>query len=33
MLNGTGESNAYGDCVFTMTKARVLALEEFRSEY
>jgi len=33
MLNGTGESNAYGDCVYTMTKARVLALEEFRSEY
>ena len=33
MLNGTGESNAYGDCVYAMTKARVLALEELRSEY
>ena len=23
MLGGTGESNAYGDCVYAMTKARV----------
>ena len=31
MLGGTGESNAYGDCVYAMTKARVLALEADRS--
>jgi len=27
MLGGTGEPNAYGDCVYAMTKARVKALE------
>ena len=31
MLGGTGESNAYGDCVYAMTKARVKALEDARS--
>lgn len=30
MLNGTGESNVYGDCLYAMTKARVKALEEVR---
>ena len=31
MLGGTGESGAYGDCLYAMTKARVKALEETRS--
>lgn len=31
MLNGSGESNVYGDCVYTMTKARVKALEAAHS--
>lgn len=31
MLNGTGESNVYGECLYTMTKARVKALEAYRS--
>jgi len=31
MLGGTGESNAYGNCVYAMTKERVKALEAARS--
>ncbi|MGI4756204.1 MAG: lysozyme inhibitor LprI family protein [Janthinobacterium lividum] len=31
MLNGSGESNVYGDCLYAMTKARVKALEAARS--
>ncbi len=31
MLGGTGESNAYGSCLYLMTKARVMALEEARN--
>ena len=31
MLGGTGESNAFGDCRYAMTKARVKALEAARS--
>ena len=31
MLGGTGESNAYGDGQYAMTKARVKALEADRS--
>ena len=30
MLGGSGESNAFGDCVYAMTKARVKALEAAR---
>lgn len=26
MLGGTGEPNVYGDCLYAMTKARVIAL-------
>ncbi|AXC15531.1 hypothetical protein ACPOL_6295 [Acidisarcina polymorpha] len=31
MLGGTGEPNAYGDCVYAMTKTRVKALEAVRN--
>lgn len=31
MLGGTGEPVGYGDCVYAMTKARVMALEADRS--
>ena len=31
MLGGTGEPVGYGDCLFSMTKARVRALEAYRS--
>ncbi len=31
MLGGTGEPIAYGDCLYSMTKARVKALEADRS--
>ena len=31
MLGGTGEPIAYGDCLYSMTKARVKALEAARS--
>lgn len=31
MLGGTGEPTVYGDCLYAMTKARVKALEAYRS--
>ena len=31
MLGGTGEPISYGDCPYSMTKARVKALEAYRS--
>ena len=31
MLGGTGERNAYGGCVYALTKARAKALEAVRS--
>ncbi len=31
MLGGTGEPVGYGDCIYAMTKARVRALQAYRS--